>query len=799
MCRYKPSDALRNAILGGRGKGKGKSKGKGKGFHQATGGRGHTGGRGGRGGGHNTPRRQVDGTLDLSSLASALPTEAIVHSDGHEQDPSSLRRRAALNILMGASTDENKVTPNGSASPLGYCQSVVRETLFEHRAMLGQTRLFDQTWARWPPVEEKAERGQYANQLVLLANDSYGNDVVLAFVTYNLQRGEYSLAGATCDAVDAFKSCFNRFAAERATKGCQMVAMDQDHHPHFHPLEYIGDAVAAVDACLLLQRQATPSDLLCAVANPKARQQVAWRPPGEGCAMLNESQHAALASLRYNLEVIQGPPGTGKSTTIFHLVHDCMPLSTKSVVCAVQNRAVEAICQRLSSAVTKGDFKFFVFGNEKRLAETSKMWTLGAQADRDPRVLHQRAIATKAIMVRSAVSQGLDMRMRKTFAGAFSTRHGEYRSMMATRLIQRGCHRRSYGSYQPEENASQTTLEQDFRNYLEANDGWQKLARAYARKQVGGGRAAELDIFLKRTATDATELEHALLFQIQAEIARDASVMLCTAATVGPSLFSGDENVAGYMQLAEAVVVDEAGTCPDRSIVPLLPLRENGASFTRVVLVGDEKQLPPFSRLDEQERKPSLLERAVSKVGGHLLNLQYRMPSPLCAVVSEAFYDGQLITAPPKMAECRMTPGKSIVFMPVHGEAMQAERGKSLFNEEEADVAMAAALRLARQHRDWNVAILTFYKEQFKLINDALKDEPSGINVLSVDSAQGQEFDAVVLSAVVDGSRKSFLGDERRQCVAISRAKKHFILVAHPNLCNNMRVFGKLRDAATRV
>ena len=100
------------------------------------------------------------GIAYLSSLASALPTEAIVHSDGHEQDPSSLRRRAALNILMGASTDENKVTPNGSASPLGYCQSVVRETLFEHRAMLGQTRLFDQTWARWPPVEEKAERGQ---------------------------------------------------------------------------------------------------------------------------------------------------------------------------------------------------------------------------------------------------------------------------------------------------------------------------------------------------------------------------------------------------------------------------------------------------------------------------------------------------------------------------------------------------------------------------------------------------------------------------------------------------------------
>lgn len=94
-------------------------------------------------------------------------------------------------------------------------------------------------------------------------------------------------------------------------------------------------------------------------------------------------------------------------------------------------------------------------------------------------------------------------------------------------------------------------------------------------------------------------------------------------------MFSGDKNVAGYMKLVEAVVVDEAGTCPDRSIVPLLPLCENGTSFTWIILVGDKKQLPPFSRLDNQERKPSLLERAVSKVSGHLLTLQYRMPPSL--------------------------------------------------------------------------------------------------------------------------------------------------------------------------
>ena len=49
------------------------------------------------------------------------------------------------------------------------------------------------------------------------------------------------------------------------------------------------------------------------------------------------------------------------------------------------------------------------------------------------------------------------------------------------------------------------------------------------------------------------------------------------------------------------------------------------------------------------------------------------------------------------------------------------------------DAAIAAALRLARQQPNWNVAILTFYKEQFKLIDHALKDEPFSINVFSVN------------------------------------------------------------------
>lgn len=479
-----------------------------------------------------------------------------------------------------------------------------------------------------------------------------------------------------------------------------------------------------------------------------------------------------------------------------------MPPGVMSVVCAVQNRAVEAICQRLAGA--EGELSFFVIGNEKRLAETSKQWTLAAQANRDARVLHERAVAQKATTLDKLVTHGLKLYKEKVFGGLSLSQHRAARARELRRLIDRGAPLHPYGEYRP--SSKDTTC--DFEKYFEAHDGWKKLAEAYTKNRVGKrpgfkvGGAAHLHRFFKITARDA-EMRAAQLFdQVKEEIARDASVMLCTAATVGPQVNSADENVAKYMKAANALVVDEAGTCPDRSIVPLLPYRDSGSCFGRAVLVGDEKQLPPFSRLDKSVRNASLLERAVSKVGGHMLTTQYRMPPSLCRVVSEAFYDGQLVTAESKAIETNRKGGPCIVFDPIDGEAKSNGRSKSLFNEEEAEVAVMHALRLKREHPNWSVAAITFYKQQFKLISEYLEQfggesTAEEISVLSVDAAQGQEFDAVVLSAVVDhGSRPSFLRDERRQCVGISRAKQRFIIVASPHLCHNMKIFRSLRDAA---
>ena len=91
---------------------------------------------------------------------------------------------------------------------------------------------------------------------------------------------------------------------------------------------------------------------------------------------------------------------------------------------------------------------------------------------------------------------------------------------------------------------------------------------------------------------------------------------------------------------------------------------------------------------------------------------------------------------------------------------------------------------------------------QVALIRKALDDQgisKERVEVFSVDSAQGQEFDRVILSCVVSGQQRSFLEDRRRMNVAISRAKKTLDVVGHPTLPHNNVSIGALHASAGGV
>eukprot|EP00961_Rhodomonas_salina_P249712 3375400-Rhodomonas_salina.1 len=109
------------------------------------------------------------------------------------------------------------------------------------------------------------------------------------------------------------------------------------------------------------------------------------------------------------------------------------------------------------------------------------------------------------------------------------------------------------------------------------------------------------------------------------------------------------------------------------------------------------------------------------------------------------FYNGML-TTPPQVKAARQKKEKNpLIWVTVRGMETVPPKTKSYVNWEEISVATAVATRLRQKHPDATIAILTFYKGQ---LQELMRATPAAIDVevLTVDSCQGSEFDYVILS-----------------------------------------------------
>jgi hypothetical protein len=81
----------------------------------------------------------------------------------------------------------------------------------------------------------------------------------------------------------------------------------------FYDCGYIGDFISEYKACLTLQASGSVPSILHTIADPTDRRKVDFlhAPFRTDVVPINESQRAAIRSMKYNIEGIQGPPGTG--------------------------------------------------------------------------------------------------------------------------------------------------------------------------------------------------------------------------------------------------------------------------------------------------------------------------------------------------------------------------------------------------------------------------------------------------------------------------------------------------------
>lgn len=260
----------------------------------------------------------------------------------------------------------------------------------------------------------------------------------------------------------------------------------------------------------------------------------------------------------------------------------------------------------------------------------------------------------------------------------------------------------------------------------------------------------------------------------------------------------------------DLVIIDEAGQAIEPSCwIPILQGK-------RCIIAGDQCQLAPVilsRKALEGGLGVSLLERAATlheEVLATKLTTQYRMNDAIASWASKEMYGGSLKSSssvfshllvdspfvkPAWITQCplllldtRMPYGSLSVGCEEH---LDPAGTGSFYNEGEADIVVQHVLSLISAGvSPTAIAVQSPYVAQVQLLRDRLDEIPEavGVEVATIDSFQGREADAVIISMVRSNTLGAvgFLGDSRRMNVAITRARKHVAVVCDSStICHN--------------
>ncbi|XP_010553813.1 PREDICTED: DNA-binding protein SMUBP-2 [Tarenaya hassleriana] len=306
------------------------------------------------------------------------------------------------------------------------------------------------------------------------------------------------------------------------------------------------------------------------------------------------------------------------------------------------------------------------------------------------------------------------------------------------------------------------------------------------------------------------------------EVLSNAQVVLATNTGAADPLIR-------RLETFDLVVIDEAGQSIEPSCwIPILQGK-------RCILAGDHCQLAPVilsRRALEGGLGISLLERATTLHGGVLatkLTTQYRMNDVIASWASKEMYGGLLESSPtvashllvdsPFVKRTWITQCPLLLLdtrMPYGSLSVGCEERLdpagtgSFYNEGEADIVVHHVFSLIYAGvSPTAIAVQSPYVAQVQLLRERLDDFPeaAGVEVATIDSFQGREADAVIISMVRSNNLGAvgFLGDSRRMNVAITRARKHVAVVCDSStICHNtflarllrhVRYFGRVKHA----
>ena len=539
---------------------------------------------------------------------------------------------------------------------------------------------------------------------------------------------------------------------------------------------------------------------------------------------LNEAQRIAFQRLIANgpLSLLQGPPGTGKTEFIAAFVHYLFDVQkVRNILLVSQsheavNTAAERIrkhCQRLGT-----DLQLVRFSN-REIADSEILEDVFS-----PNLVGQKRAQLNVNKISNICQLGRSMglpedylRKRAELAFDIGVQIRRYQKIVKSSKDETVDEDEKYLRKKLEKSIKEQAQAMELRELVEIDEILPKFISELDHKHniqpienIQAGKLIDLtQDMLETLSNERTNYDEFL--------ARSRQLVIGTCVGIGQRHIGIADNLYDW------VIVDEAA----RSISSELAIAMQ--SGTRILLVGDHKQLPP---LYSEEHKNALARRlGISKRGEELdqalgsdfervflseygkqtcatLKTQYRMAPAIGSLVSACFYENVLengktdddvpniyFRLPEKIKSCVTWLDTTSLPNAYH------EQGKSgsLSNRAEADVIIGILQDLANDETFMNsepvqkclekneqaIGVICMYGEQKKLIRKKFNERSWNdefrrlVKIDSVDSYQGKENRVIILSLTRHDRVCStgFLHLPNRINVALSRAMDKLIIV----------------------
>ena len=288
--------------------------------------------------------------------------------------------------------------------------------------------------------------------------------------------------------------------------------------------------------------------------------------------------------------------------------------------------------------------------------------------------------------------------------------------------------------------------------------------------------------------------------QAEKKILNSFPVVCCTCLTSYSQLLKDFE--------FQTLILDEASQIMEpESILCFLKKPEH------VVLIGDTEQLGCFVKSNACEElglAVPMIERLLdTQVPSYQLNIQYRMHPYIAQFSNEAFYNSKIKNG---VSEAKMTyPGfsfpspigkESTFFFDIKNSSEEiGGNGVTTINRFEIELIIDILDHFYESYiKGKQIGIITFYDgqkgylrnylekyfdpknyENFEEIEQDDEDFIKDVEIMSVDSCQGREFDFIILSCVRANTNLGvgFLNEYRRLNVALTRAKYGLVVIGN--------------------